>query len=128
MDWLCVRRHFYPMSSYVQITNYKTKKPKSIKKRRTRTMNKPEMIAAMSEETGINRSDTGDFLDAFVKVTQTELLSTGKLQVFGLGTFSVVTRAARMSRNPQTGEPVKVAEKKAVKFKCSAELKRAVNE
>lgn len=91
-------------------------------------MTKPEMIAAMSDETGISKADTGCFLDAFIKVTQAELLSSGKLQIFGLGTFSVVTRAARTSRNPQTGSPVQVAEKKAVKFKCSAELKRAVNE
>jgi DNA-binding protein HU-beta len=53
-------------------------------------------------------------LMAFCQVAQEELLSTGKLQVFGLGVFSVVTRAARTGCNPQTGDPVAAPEKRAV--------------
>ena len=89
-------------------------------------MNKPELVSAIAAETGITKADTGRILDAFVKVAQGELLSTGKLQVFGLGVFSLVTRAACTRRNPQTGASIAVPEKRAVKFKPAADLKRAM--
>jgi DNA-binding protein HU-beta len=93
-----------------------------------RTMTKPELIAAMAKEAGMGttKADAERIFDAFITVARKELLSTGKLQVFGLGVFSLVTRAACTRRNPQTGAPIAVPEKRAVKFKPAADLKRAI--
>jgi DNA-binding protein HU-beta len=51
----------------------------------------------------------------------------GKVVLVGFGTFSVSSRKARTGRNPQTGQPLKIAAKKVTKFSAGAELKKAVN-
>jgi DNA-binding protein HU-beta len=45
----------------------------------------------------------------------------------GFGSFSASNRAARTGRNPQTGEPVKIAASTALRFSSSATLKTALN-
>jgi len=44
----------------------------------------------------------------------------------GLGTFVKIRRKARKSRNPQTGEPIKIKARNAVKFKAGKKLKDAI--
>jgi len=58
-----------------------------------------------------------------------ESVQMGKVvYIPGFGKFKPVTRAARVARNPQTGESIDVAEKTAIKFKPSATIKKALNE
>ena len=45
----------------------------------------------------------------------------------GFGTFEVSERAERDGRNPQTGEPMKIAASKTPKFKAGKALKDAIN-
>jgi DNA-binding protein HU-beta len=47
--------------------------------------------------------------------------------LFGFGTFKVAERAARKGRNPQTGEAVKIAASKTVKFKPAGALRTSLN-
>jgi DNA-binding protein HU-beta len=49
-----------------------------------------------------------------------------EVSIAGLGIFSVKDRAARMARNPKTGEQVKVAATKVPKFRAAKALKDAV--
>ena len=91
-------------------------------------MNKPELIAAIGKKAGTTSVTAERCLEAFIEVARDEFLSSGKLQVLGLGVFSLVTRAASTRKNPQTGAPIAVPEKKAIKFKAAVDLKRAANE
>ena len=50
-----------------------------------------------------------------------------KVQIIGFGTFEVKTRAARMGRNPKTGEAMKIAKSKSVGFKPSSVLKGSLS-
>lgn len=50
----------------------------------------------------------------------------GKVTLIGFGTFSVVKRAARTGRNPQTGKAIKIKAKKVPKFVAGKKLKDAV--
>lgn len=54
------------------------------------------------------------------------LASGERVNIHGLGSFSVTTRQARQGRNPRTGESVDIPEKRAVKFTPGAALKEAV--
>ncbi len=49
----------------------------------------------------------------------------GRYTIGTLGTFSVTKRAARMGRNPRTGEPIKIKASKGLKFKPAAALRKA---
>ena len=91
-------------------------------------MNKAELLAAMVEKADISKRDAEKALKAFEEVVTEELKKGGKIQLVGFGTFEVAERAARVGRNPQTGEDMTNAASKAPKFKAGKALKDAVNE
>ncbi|HIW47857.1 MAG TPA: HU family DNA-binding protein [Firmicutes bacterium] len=91
-------------------------------------MNKAELLAAMVEKAEISKRDAEKALKAFEDVVTEELKKGGKIQLVGFGTFEVAERAARVGRNPQTGEDMEIAASKAPKFKAGKALKDAVNE
>ena len=90
-------------------------------------MNKTELVAAMADQTGLTKKDVEAVLKAFTDVVSGELKKGGKVQLVGFGTFEVSERAAREGRNPQSGEPMKIAASKAPKFKDGKALKDMVN-
>ena len=49
----------------------------------------------------------------------------GKYTIGTFGTFAISNRKARMGRNPQTGEAIKIKASKSLRFKPSSQLKRA---
>src|SRR5437870_4159225 len=56
-----------------------------------------------------------------------ETRAGNKVSIFGFGTFTPTSRAARMGRNPQTGAPVKIAASKGVRFAPAAAFKSSLN-
>lgn len=90
-------------------------------------MNKTELIAVISEETGLGKKDAEKALDAFTDTVSKALAAGDKVQLVGFGTFETVKRAAREGRNPQTGKTVKIAASVAPKFKAGKALKDIVN-
>lgn len=90
-------------------------------------MNKVELIAAVAEAAGLSKKDAEKAIKAFTEVVANELKDGGKVQVVGFGTFEVSERAEREGRNPQSGEPMKIAASKAPKFKAGKALKDTVN-
>lgn len=63
-----------------------------------------------------------DFIDMIVK----HLKKGDRIRIGGLGILQVRRRAARMGRNPATGEPIKIKASKKVAFRAAKELKEAV--
>ena len=90
-------------------------------------MNKTELVAAMAEKTGLSKKDAESALKAFIDTVTDELKADGKVQVVGFGTFEVGERAARVGRNPQTGEEISIPASKLPKFKAGKALKDMVN-
>ncbi|MDG2908049.1 MAG: HU family DNA-binding protein [Acidimicrobiales bacterium] len=89
-------------------------------------MNKSELIAAIADQAGVSNKDAGACLDAFCDVVASTVADGGKVAVPGWMSFEHTIRAARTARNPQTGVPIDVPEKAAVKIKAGAKLKSAV--
>ena len=90
-------------------------------------MNKTEFVAAIAEQAGISKKDAEKAVKAFTDVVADELKKGGKVQLVGFGTFEVAERAARESRNPQTGKAMPIAASKAPKFKAGKALKDMIN-
>ena len=90
-------------------------------------MNKPELVAAMAEQTNLSKKDAEAALKAFVDVVSEELKKGEKVQLVGFGTFEVSERAAREGRNPQTGETMEIKASKTPKFKAGKALKDMMN-
>jgi DNA-binding protein HU-beta len=85
-------------------------------------MNKADLIAQISEEAGITKTQANAALDAFTSTVTKTLKKGDKVTLVGFGTFSVSKRAARTGRNPQTGAAIKIKAKKVAKFKAGKEL------
>jgi len=89
-------------------------------------MNKGDLINAIAEETSMSKAGAEAVINAFVGSVTGALKKGEKVTVTGFGTFSVSHRAARMGRNPQTGEAIQVKATIVPKFKAGASLKEAV--
>jgi DNA-binding protein HU-beta len=85
-------------------------------------MNKAELIAKISEDTGITKTQANAALDSFVEAVTKTLKKGGKVTLVGFGTFSPSKRSARNGRNPQTGEVIKIKARTVAKFKAGKEL------
>ena len=85
-------------------------------------MNKAELIAVLADNAGITKTQANATVDAFVDAVTKTLKKGDKVTLVGFGTFSVSKRAARMGRNPQTGEAIKIKAKKVARFKAGKEL------
>lgn len=90
-------------------------------------MNKVELIAAVAEKAGLSKKDAEKAIAAVVASVEEALVKGDKVQLIGFGTFEVRERAARVGRNPQTNEEIKIDASKQPVFKAGAALKKAVN-
>lgn len=90
-------------------------------------MNKQELIDAIAAESGLSKKDSKEALDALVKTVGETLKKGDNISLVGFGSFSVIQKAARTGKNPQTGKAIQIAAKKAVKFRPGKELADGVN-
>jgi DNA-binding protein HU-beta len=89
-------------------------------------MTKSQLYSTLAEKTGLSRKQVAGFMDAFVEVAYKETKSNGEMAVPGLGKLVKKNRAARMGRNPATGEQIKIPAKTVVKFRVSKAAKDAI--
>ncbi len=91
-------------------------------------MNRRELVAELAEELEADKKSTDEFLSAFIDVV-TDTVSSGEtITITGFAKFARVERKARMGRNPQTGEPIKIKASKKVRITPLKAFKDAVLE
>jgi DNA-binding protein HU-beta len=90
-------------------------------------MNKTELIEHIAKAADISKAAATRSLDATIGAVKVTLKKNGSVSLVGFGTFSVGKRAARVGRNPRTGEAIKIKAAKVPKFKPGKGLKDAVN-
>ncbi|WP_405739955.1 HU family DNA-binding protein, partial [Anaerovibrio slackiae] len=88
-------------------------------------MTKAELIANVAKKAELTQKDTEAAVNAFFSTVQESLAAGENVQVIGFGTFEVRERAARVGRNPQTGEEIQIAAAKVPAFKPGKALKDA---
>lgn len=89
-------------------------------------MNKTELIAAVAEKADLSKKDAEAAITAMVDAITEALAQEEKVQLVGFGSFEVKTRAARVGRNPKTGEEIPISEARLPVFKAGKALKDAV--
>jgi len=90
-------------------------------------MNKGELIDAVAGSAGLSRADATKAVDGILDAIQGTLSNGGSVSLVGFGTFTVKARAARMGRNPRTGEAIQIKASNVPGFKAGKGLKDAVN-
>jgi DNA-binding protein HU-beta len=90
-------------------------------------VNKSELIDAVASAADLPKAAAGRALDAVVDTITATLKSGDSVSLVGFGVYSVKDRAARVGRNPQTGEPIQIKAAKIPAFKAGKALKDSVN-
>ncbi len=90
-------------------------------------MNKSDLIDHIAQRADISKAAATRSLDALIGGVTMTLKKSGSVTLVGFGTFSTSARAARIGRNPRTGESIEISPAKVPKFKPGKALKDAVN-
>ena len=89
-------------------------------------MNKVDLVRSAVDRLELARKDAVILIDGIFEDIQAAVVSGEPVKIPGFGQFKVRDRAARMARNPATGEQVKVPAKRVFKFLPAKALKEAV--
>ena len=89
-------------------------------------MTKSQLIEMLVKVSKMEKKQTKLFLDSLTNVVEKSLKKGDDIPLTGLGKFKVQARKARMGRNPQTGDQIKIPAKKVVKFTVAKNLKDSV--
>jgi integration host factor subunit beta len=90
-------------------------------------MNKLDLINALRDECQISKNEAVEVVNLFFSEITNALAKGERVEIRGLGSFSVKGYKSYQGRNPMTGESVIVASKKLPFFKCGKELKERVD-
>jgi DNA-binding protein HU-beta len=81
---------------------------------------------ALSEAHELPKKQVNMMLEQMVEMLRTNLKKGNRIRISGLGILQVRKRAARMGRNPATGEAIKIKASKKIAFRAAKDLKEAI--
>jgi DNA-binding protein HU-beta len=90
------------------------------------TVTLKHLAANLAESHEMSKKQTEAVLGDLVGLVTKHLKKGDRIRIGGLGILQVRRRAARMGRNPATGEPIQIKASKKVAFRAAKELKEAV--
>ena len=92
----------------------------------TTTVTLKHLAATLAEDNEISKKQSEAILGGLVTNIVKHLKKGERIRIVGLGILQVRKRAARMGRNPATGEAIHIKASKKVAFRAAKELKEAV--
>ena len=92
----------------------------------SKPLTKSQLVGVMADKTGMTKVDVNKFLDTLHLTAVSETKKAGQFTLPGFGKLVKAHRKARMGRNPQTGEAIKISAKTVVKFRVAKACKDAI--
>jgi DNA-binding protein HU-beta len=89
-----------------------------------KSLSKSQVAAAMAEKVGLTKKQSVQYLDDLAQLAYKNAKNTFTLP--GLGKLKLKNRAARLGRNPATGEQIQIPAKRVVKFQVAKAAKDAI--
>jgi integration host factor subunit alpha len=91
-------------------------------------MTKAEIVQALYARVGgFSKKESADIVDLVFEMLKETLAKGEKIKVSGFGNFVLRDKRQRPGRNPQTGDPIRISERRVLTFKASQILKQALN-
>ncbi len=84
---------------------------------------KDDLAEMLAKETGCTKASAKVAVEKMFKTIMAQTRQSGEMQIPGFGKFSVRQRAARMGRNPRTGQAIRINASKSVAFKPASAFK-----
>ena len=88
-------------------------------------MTKSQLYKELADNVELPRKTVVAFMDELTNIAMKETKNNGVFTLPGFGKLRKVNRKARMGRNPQTGEAIKIPAKTVVRFRVSKACKEA---
>lgn len=92
----------------------------------TKPMTKAQIITHLADKCDMTKAGAAEVLETLAKTAIAETRKTGQFVMPGIGKLVKSQRKARMGRNPQTGEAIKIPAKTVVKFRVAKAAKEAI--
>ena len=89
-----------------------------------KALSKSQLISAVAEKAQLSKKQAGEILDHLAALAYKHAKDTFTLP--GIGKLVLKDRAARMGRNPKTGEAIQIKAKRVVKFRVAKAAKDAI--
>jgi DNA-binding protein HU-beta len=89
-------------------------------------LTKSQLMQSLAEKTNMSKKDIMSMWDILTTLAYAEVKNSGEMTLPGLGKLVKKHRAARMGRNPLTGEQIQIPAKTVVKFRVAKAAKDAV--
>jgi integration host factor subunit alpha len=91
-------------------------------------MTKAEIVQALYARVGgFSKRESADIVDGIFEMLKETLGRGEKIKISGFGNFVLRDKRQRPGRNPQTGDPIKISERRVLTFKASQILKQSLN-
>ena len=89
-------------------------------------MTRMDLSEAVFREVGLSRNDSADLVESVLHHMSDALVNGEQVKISSFGTFSVRDKAARVGRNPKTGEEVPIDPRRVLTFRPSHLMKDRV--
>ncbi len=90
------------------------------------TMTKTQLVRLLAGQLEVTNKQAAAFLEHLAEIAVAQAKKNGVFALPGLGRLKKVQRKARVGRNPQTGEPIKIKAKTTAKFYLAKSVKDSI--
>ncbi|MGZ9812431.1 integration host factor subunit alpha [Pseudoroseicyclus sp. H15] len=94
----------------------------------SKTLTRMDLAEAVHNEVGLSRNDSAQMVESVLNHLSDALVRGESVKISSFGTFSVREKAARVGRNPKTGEEVPIHPRRVLTFRASHLMKDRVAE
>lgn len=91
-------------------------------------MTKADLVNKIHANTGLTKDEAFAYLETILETIKKTLEAAEMLKISGFGSFVINKKNSRKGRNPQTGGPITINERKVLTFKPSPVLKTRINQ
>lgn len=91
-----------------------------------KTLRRMDLAEAVHAEVGLSRNESADLVETVLQHVSDALVSGESVKISSFGTFSIRDKAARVGRNPKTGEEVPISPRRVLTFRPSHLMKDRV--
>ena len=88
-----------------------------------KTLTRMDLAEAVHAEVGLSRNDSAELVESVLTHISDALVQNETVKISSFGTFSVREKAARVGRNPKTGEEVPISPRRVLTFRPSRLMK-----
>ncbi|MDA7428926.1 integration host factor subunit alpha [Primorskyibacter aestuariivivens] len=91
-----------------------------------KTLTRMDLSEAVFREVGLSRNESSELVERVLALMSDSLVDGEQVKISSFGTFSVRAKAARVGRNPKTGEEVPIEPRRVLTFRPSHLMKERV--